>query len=343
MNKSRFVIVAGGLICLLCSLAPAGENELILKDGKWVRQAAPAAGTPAGEISMLRQLIQKKKNGDAVDLAEKFIERYPDSPLNEQAIILGAQAEMNRDRYWQAYEWYEKYLTRYPAGEFYERALNREYEIGEAFLKGKKRLVLKFLWLSAQPEGIEILNRVAEHSPGTAIAEQSLLRIGQYHMDCKEYPEAVAAYDHYVSLFPKVPKTSFAMLRAARAMYASYRGPEFDEVPIVDSETRFREFSRRYPISAGQEGVHEMLRVIHAARGQRYYITAQFYERTHHNDSAVFYYKRVISEYGDTDWAGKSRTDLRRLGAKVDVGPGSATQPAATSAPAARGKEGGKK
>ncbi len=345
MKKCRVLTVVGGLVCLLNCLAVAGENELILKDGKWIKQPAPALGTPAGEVALLRQLINKGKNKDAVDLAEKFIEKYPDSPLNEQAIILGGQAEMNRDHYWQAYEWYEKYLTRYPSGEFYERALNREYEIGEAFLKGKKRLVLKFLWLSAEPEGIEILNRVAEHAPSTAIAEQSLLRIAQFHMDKKEYPEAVAAYDHYLTLFPKAPKASFAMLRAARAMYASYRGPEFDEVPLVDAQTRFREFAQRYPITAGQEGVNEMLRIIHAARGQRYYVTAQFYERTHHNDSAIFYFNRAALEYSDTDWANKAKFDLRRLGAKTDaaVAPQGQPLPAATTAPAAaRGKEGGK-
>lgn len=346
MKKCRFLTVVGGFVCLLSCFAGAGENELILKDGKWVKQPAPAVGTPAGEIAMLRQLVNQKKSSKAVDLAEKFTVKYPDSPLNEQALILGGQAEMNRDRFWQAYEWYEKYLTRYPSGEFYERALNREYEIGEAFLKGKKRLVFKILWLPAEPEGIEILNRVAEHAPSTAIAEQSLLRIAQFHTDKKEYTEAVQAYDHYLSLFPKAPKASFAMLRAARAMYASYRGPEFDEVPLVDSQTRFREFAQRYPITAGQEGVNEMLRLIHAGRGQRYYVTAQFYERTHHNDSALFYFKRVISEYGDTDWANKAKTDLLRLGGKtgpVVVAPQGQPLPAATTAPAAaKGKEGGK-
>lgn len=321
MNLRLWMLIGLAALVVGCAAKTKGTDYVIMKDGQWVKPVAPGEGTIEGELSLIRKRIEDGDEGKAVDAVEKFLARYGDSPACEEAFMLAGQAEMNRERYYQAFEWYEQQLARYPNGEYYERALHREYEAADAFLLGKKRLVAKVLWMPAQADGLEILSRVAEHAPGSAIAEKALLRIADYHLWKKDYADAAQAYDHYYNLFPKADKAPFAMLRAARSMYASYRGVDYDETPLIDAEQRFRQFRQRYPITADQEGASEVLKVIHAARGQRVYAAGQFYERTRRPQAAAHYYKLVLEGYPDTEWAARARGDLARLGGGKTIQP----------------------
>lgn len=323
MRSRCFVIFVCGVLTGLTSAPASGEDKLIWKDGKWVKEV-PAEGSAAGELAIIRRHVEQRQETKAIDAVKKFLQRYPDDAGREEALMLAGQAEMNRDRYYQAYEWFEQQLASFPSGQYYERALQREYEIGDAFLNGKKRIAMTVLRLPAESEGLEILSRVAEHAPGTAIAEKALLRVGEHHFSLKNYADAVQAYDQYRAMFPKSDKTSYAMLRSARAMLASYRGSEFDEKPLIDAEQMFKELAQRYPMTADQEGVGETLRAIRAARAHRVYTTGQFYERTKHPSAAAYYYKLVVQSYGDTDWSAKARGDLARLGVRT-IQPGEAS------------------
>ena len=60
--------------------------------------------------------------------------------------FLAGCAEMERDRYWQAYGWFEKQLDQFPQGPRSGKALQKEYDIAEGFLAGKRT---RGLWVHA--------------------------------------------------------------------------------------------------------------------------------------------------------------------------------------------------
>jgi outer membrane assembly lipoprotein YfiO len=305
------------LLLAPCAAALGADGDSEYKDGKWVRTAAPAAGTPAGELALIRQYVEAGKPAKAVGAAEKFMERYPEDPSAEEVMWVAGNAEMSRDRYYQAFEWFSKQLKQAPSGARSEPALLREYKIADAFLQGKKRVVLGFLHLPAQDEGLEILEKVAEQAPGTNVAERALLRIGEYHFMKGEWAEAAQAYDHYMELFKNSPKTRFASLQAARATYSSFRGIAFDSAPLLDAEQRFRTFTQQYPESARQENIGAVVEGIIRTRGDKEYATARFYERTGHPSAALYYYRSVIDLYPQSDAARQAKGDIARLGASA--------------------------
>ena len=93
------------------------------------------------------------------------------------ALDIAGEAQMARGRYMAARERYEEQLTLHPAGRFSERALERLFQIAEAFLAGRKQWVLGFVPFPARDEGVEILQYIAERAPGslrrTASASES--------------------------------------------------------------------------------------------------------------------------------------------------------------------------
>lgn len=282
------------------------------KDGKWVPMTAPAKGSPEGELAMIRQLVENGQNAQAVKAADVFLKAY-DTPQREEVTMLAGQAEINRERYYQAFEWFEKLLAEWPTGAYSERALLREFFCAEQFLKGKKRVIWGAFFLPATDEGVEILGRIAEHVPGTELAEKALLRIGEYHMAAREFSEAAEAYDRYLQFFPRGKRAEYAALQAAQATLSSFRGTTFDETPLIEAEQRFREFGNRYPVGAERANVSGILQNIKNQRAQKTFETAQFYERLHHPQAAAYYYREVDKKFPDTSYASLARSALKSL------------------------------
>lgn len=312
--RCRRVILACGIL-LVAGLLPAwAEDQYEWKDGEWVKLAPPAKGTAAGELAIVRTLLEQKHYRKTVKAAKKFLKRYGADPARQEVFLLAGQAEMKRGRYYQAFEWFERQLNAFPGGRFAERALKREFEIAEAFLAGKKRIVAKFFRISAKGEALEILTRIAEHAPGTAMAENALLRIADYHYSHSEFPEAVQAYDGYLRLFGKSPRAAYAMLQAARARHASFHGIEHDATPLLDAQQRYLAFWRQYPEQARKAKVPLVLKQITATLAAKLYRTGRFYERTHHLPAAAFYYEKLVNLYPKTQWAADARQALQQLG-----------------------------
>jgi outer membrane assembly lipoprotein YfiO len=171
-------------------------------------------------------------------------------------------------------------------------------------------VVAGFIYLPAEDEGITILRKVAEHAPGSEIAETALLRIGEYRFDNREFAESAEAYDNYLQLFPKSVRAPYAMVQAAKAMYASFRGVAYDEMPLIESEQRYRILLDQYPAAAKKARAAEILKEINELRAQRTYETAKFYNRVSRPEAAKYYYRQVADQYSASRWAGQARASL---------------------------------
>jgi len=322
-DRRHPAIICAVVLCLAASLLLA-KDSYERKDGKWVKVATPAEGSAAGELALVRHYLDGGRYKKAVKAAKKFTKRYPDDDGYEEVCLLAGQAEIKRGRYYQAYDWFEKQLDQFPAGRYSGRALQREYEIAEAFLAGAKRIVLGFMKLSATDEGLDILGRIAEHAPGTEIAARSLLRIADYHYGKGRWMDAVEAYDTFLTLFGKSDKAPYAMLQSARANYSAFDGVAFEDTPLLEAEQRFKTFAEAYPAAAAKAGVDRTLEQIADMRAQKLYATAEFYERIKRPPAAAFYYKQVAEQFPRTQWAENARRALGRLGGVRPQKPSSA-------------------
>jgi outer membrane assembly lipoprotein YfiO len=304
-----------------------GQQEAEWKDGNWVLVAAPAKGTPAGETALIRQEVDKGWNRTAVSDAEKFLKTYSLDPYCEEVLMLAGKAEMARERYYQAYEFFEKQILQFPSGRYFERSLQYEYDCAEAFLAGKKRNIWNIFFVPAQDDGLEILKKIVEHAPGSQLAEKSLLRTGDYHYQQREYPEAIKSYDKYLEIFGRNEKASYAMLQAARASLAWYRGPEFDDRPLLEARQRYTMYAERFPLEADRANVPRILEQIRISLARKAWTTAAFYERVGRKDAAKYCYRLVVAQYPETEWEAKSAVALLRMGEPTAL-------PSATSMPA---------
>ena len=322
MNKRSCLAVALWMVLAGLTAAPAAEQaEYEFEGGKWSAAPAAAEGTAEGELAIIRRDFEGGADRKVVAEAREYLKKYPDSSAREEAMMLAGLAQMDRGLYFQAYEWFEKQLAEFPAGRYSARALDCEYAIAEAFLGGKKQVVAGIFRISAKDEGVDILDRIPEHVPGSAIADKSLMRIGDYRLASGDYPGAAIAFDHYLSLFGKSRQAPAAMLKAANAAYASYGGAEYDDSPLLDAQQRFRRFSETFPLSARSANTQAVLTQIRNDQADKAFETARFYQRVGQPGAAAFYYRQVTDQFPDTDWAQQARTALAKLGSAAVAKP----------------------
>jgi len=331
---NRWAILSAGAVLAAGGMwtSSAGKDELIRRDGQWVRRAEPKEGTPAGEAAIVRGDLDRKDHRAAAKHAKRFLKRYPADPLREEVLGMAGDAQLGRHRYWQAYEFYERQLAEFPNGRRVPWALRREMEVAQAFLAGKKRIVAKIFRLPAYDDGLEILQRIAAHAPGTAQAERALLTVGDYHFGKGNWAAAADAYDAFGKLHPNSTRAAYAERRAAGAFHNAYRGPAFDETPLLEAEQRYKAFQRHHPAAAAKARVDDILKRIHSARARKQFEIGQFYLRTGKPSAAAFYFETVVKHYGGTPWAARSRRFLAKPGPPANVS--ATTQPATATKPA---------
>jgi outer membrane protein assembly factor BamD (BamD/ComL family) len=160
-----------------------------------------------------------------------------------------------------------------------------------------------------------IHERVVERVPGTALAEQSLMKVADWHFDEQQWDEASEAYDRYVELFGRRYRSERAELRAAQSIYSSYEGSAFDDTPLVESEQRFQTYLANYPSQATRQEIPAVLNEIELRKARKDFQTAAFYERIERPRPAAFYYRQVMGLYPGTTFADQAEAALLRLNA----------------------------
>ena len=317
--------VLAGLWCL-SGCGPAEPRKVLLReDGQWIEVAA-VKGTPRGELALIQLHLADKEYKEVIKAAEKFRERYPVDFRREDVSMLAGHAQMRRGYYVKAYEWYTRQLDEFPAGELFEEALDREFQIAEAFLGGRKQVweiigvwSLEIVRISAVDEAVNILMQIAERAPTSELAEKALLRIADHHYDEKDYQEAAQAYDAYLAMFPRNRMSPYAQLRAARAVYATYRDARYDSTPLVNASLRFKAYATAYPDRVGDEGIDKTIEEIANLQAGADYYVAELFERLDRPDAAAFFYDQAARRYGKTTWTSRAQAARRRLAPKPDA------------------------
>ena len=291
---------------------PTQDMEWV--DGQWVQAAERDFSTPDGMLAWIRQYADRHQNALVVSTTKRFLKEFPGDARAEEAMLLAGEAEMRRERYWQAYGWFERQLDAYSAGEFSARAIQREYEVAEAFLAGKWRLVWGFLPLPAKTEGIDILMKIVDRAPGSAIGEKSMMTVADFYFDRRDYLEAAQAYDRYQELFKSSPRLAYVTYRAAMATLGTFHSTGHDETPLIDAEQRFTRFARRFPRDAQAAEVNKLLVTIRELRGRKSFETGEYYRQVNRAESAAIYYDRTVNDFSDTPWGEQSAAARANLG-----------------------------
>ena len=320
MGRLRTVAIGLGLALGLTASALAVDSLVPrlseFKDGRWQTVEAPTT-QPASvqmdpQLERIESMIGAGRYADAKKELINWLKWNRGSPVRDRALYLMSAAQSGLGDNIKAFYYLDELLDQYPESPLYYTALNRQYDIADKFLNGMKRKVL-FFHVSAEDEAVEMLFRIQQRSPGSELAEKSLLRTADYYYADSQFDLAADAYGAYLHQYPRSPLTARVQLRQAYSNLAQFRGLKFDPTPVINARTQLLNLQAQFPQVAQDENIPSLLDRIDATFAKKIFVTADFYRRTHEPRAAAYLYEYLVAAYPDSPEAGKAKGQLGRL------------------------------
>ena len=275
----RLLWICTALAAAAISAGAMAQQDFTLDDNdRWKELDAPAPGTPAAVVRLAKLALAKGEPKRALVLMDAWLERFPTDSLRPEALLTRADAKMALKEEYDALFDLEDIARRYAYTASFIPALEREFDIANMYAGGLKRKFWgTFRWVNTDDDAQEILIRIQERLPGSALAEKAGMALADFYYDRRDMSLAADAYDLYVQNYPRSRLVDKARLRLIAAYCSGYKGPEFDAKGLQEASGKLRELQATEPQLAKQIGAEAILLRIYESEAEKRLTTANWY------------------------------------------------------------------
>ncbi|MCP4758967.1 MAG: outer membrane protein assembly factor BamD [Planctomycetes bacterium] len=271
------VVAALAAPAALCPQATGQEVFRLGPDDEWAHEASPAMGSPAEQLSQARVLLAEGRPERSLNMVNRWMKRHPTSPLIPEAYLLRGDSLMGiGDEYESLYD-YEYLARRYPGSEVFTLALEREFEIAVKYAHGLRRKIFGLRIVDASDEAEELLIRIQERLPGSGLAERAGLQLADMYFRHRRMSLAAEAYSIFIERYPRSTNLDFARRRVIYSNIASFKGPQFDIVGLLEAKAELKQLESNRPAEAERIGAGALILRIEESESIKMLTTARWY------------------------------------------------------------------
>lgn len=285
------------VILALGAPSPGQDQYRLADDDTWVETQTPDPSAPEGQIAAARRALARGQAERAEHLATQWIARYEQHPLLAEAYVIRGDALMARRDYYEALYDYEYVARMFSGSEAFVTALERELEIAQLFAGGMKRKLWGMRIVDASDEAEELLILVQERLPGSRLAEEAGMALGDFYFSRRQMDLAAEMYAIYIENYPHSEQIDKARKRRIYAHLASFKGPQFDAVGLYEARARLRELKVVAPATAQQMGADALLTRIDESDACKLLETARWHLRTGDVIATELTIRRLVRDY----------------------------------------------
>ena len=304
------------LLCLIsAAVAPSASAGWVWSPQTgWIGPTGAVKDTPEEQLLYAAGFFERHEFDRARKEFQKLLRAYKESrEAAEAQYFLGRCREEDRD-YYKAFQDYRKTIKNYPSTKRFDEILEREYQLGNYFLSGKKR---KFLGIAAllpaRDKAVEIFQAIVDDGPFSQYGELAQYKLGLAHLALQDYEAAVSAFEQVLSRYPNSPLIDDARFQIAQASLKGTFSPGYDQSPTDLAIRELEAFVREYPESKLVDEATKRLVELKERRAQHEFLVAQFYERRNHPASALVYYGAIVEHFPKSALAPKAAERMQVL------------------------------
>lgn len=250
----------------------------------------------------------KEKNVDtAAELFEDLLKKYPNAKVAAEAQYrLGMIYEEKAD-YLKAFQAYKHLLKSYPSTERLNEILEREYNIGNIFLSGKKAKFMGLEILPSLPRAAEVFKTIVEQAPYSEYGEKSQYQLGLAYKKWGHYDDAMDAFESLIEQYPQSELIQDARFQLAETSFLRSSAEYRDQRALDEAARQVEQYLHQYPANeAISEEAAELRQKIDEKNAEKNYRIGLYYEKENYLESALIYYSDVAKRYPGTVWGQKA-------------------------------------
>jgi outer membrane protein assembly factor BamD (BamD/ComL family) len=288
------------LLLLIAGRAASAQDFMLGPDDRWSAEAPADPASPEGQLERIRRALAAGEHERAQNLASQWIDRYRHHEDLPTAYVLRGDAKLARRNEYEALYDYELVARQYAGSEAFVTALERELEIATLYARGTKRKLWGIRWVDASDEAQELLIRIQERMPGSSLAEQAGIELGDFYFRRREMALAAEAYDIFIENNPRSRWVSKARRRLIYAQLASFKGPEWDASGLAEARVELQRLIASEPATAQQIGGDALLQRIDESHAAKLLSSAKWYLQKRNFVSAEYTIRRLLHHYPRT-------------------------------------------
>jgi len=295
------------------SPAPLYAPWIWTPENGWMNEKDVVKESPKAQWEYAQNFKNKGEYNNAVHAYQALVKAYPTSPLAPQAEMAAAKCYQEEGMYYEAFQRYQKLLENYPRDINLEEILKEEYEIGTAFIRGKRRTLLHLPILPAVDKGIEILQTVVKNAPYSEISPQAQFDLGTIYKKQGKYTEAIEAYTKFTEDYKGHKLYEEALYQIGWCNYKKSRGFSYDQLAAKEAEKYFKKFGDEFPKSEHSEKINSLVNELSNRQAKGTLEIASYYASNNHKEAAIMYYKEVIKMAPESIEAKEAEKQLKKL------------------------------
>lgn len=274
--------------------------------GRWINIKNLPKETAELQVGYARSLMLEGKYDKALHETAKFKEFYGDSEYADDNQFLRGEIKEAAGELRDAAREFQQLLASYPGTDLYDKAIAKEYEIGDGlFALGEKKMQKKWRIYRKRPfkQAIEVYSTVIDSQPFTEAAAQAQYKVGLCRFTRKEYTTAAYEYRRVVEDYPDSQWTDDAAHGLAMCYYKASLPPGYDQTPSELAVRSMDDFTERYASDERAGDLKGKRSEMREKIARQRLNSARFYERRREFKAARISYEVVVDQFGDTSCA----------------------------------------
>lgn len=307
--------------------------ETIYKNAKAAAGYGPDEKIARTAMQEGKKLFLEKKYKESAAKFETAAGRWPDSPLEEDALFLKGESEFFADLYSKAHDTYGGLLKKYSNTRYLDTVMARQFALGryweQMYDKTHSWPVTPNVTDKSRPMfdtfgyAIQAYERVRLNDPTGPLADDSLMALGNAYFRRGQFENAAYNYDLLIKEYPNSEFQPRAHLLGLQAKMRVYQGSLYVAGPLDDAQKIAENTLDQYGKRLGPERdrVAQARAQILEEKANREYTVGQYYENRKYYGAARMYYQGVVEAYPGTEKAREAKVRLEAIRDKPDSPP----------------------
>jgi len=295
MRKTLFLhLTLGSIILGLVTSCGSKSDELPISSGTGSSQGATAADSL---LLKARAYESAGKTSKAISAYKGINKKYPYAEASAEALFSQGRISDKQGDLFKAFESYQTLISRHPSSPHYATAIERQETVAHAAANG----IIKnnFLGMKTRigPEKTEkMLSNVRDNAPRAASAPKAQFAIGRIWQQDGNADKSIVAYQKVAGDFSDSSYAAEALYQTGQILILKAERGNQNKANVNRARDIFNDLIQRYPRHKRANDAKKRLTMLGGQDIQRSYDTAEFYRNKGKNQSAIFYYREVITK-----------------------------------------------
>jgi len=264
----------------------------------------------------LQKSFEEKEYKEVVKLGTILTEDLSSSPFAAEGAYYKAEAFLKMKDYERANEAFSFYLSHFSQLKHFEEAMQKKFEIAEAFSNGEKKRLFSGPYLprviSAEDDALNIYDEIITAMPREEMCAIALHKKGRILTRKQDFDEAIEVYQVLIRRFPTHPLAPISYLDIAKVYYKKSISLFADPDVLELAKLNIQKFEASFPQHEGIITAKKQLQEMKNYFAKELYEMARYFTKKKKNEAAELYYRAILTLYPDSASATDSQKALER-------------------------------